>query len=406
MNLAYVTPLPPVQSGVADYAATLLPYLGRFFERVTAVVDGYVPRLAPGLADSVVDAPASGHWWSAARAVPLYHMGNHFQYHRYVYEALVRFPGITVLHDGNLLPFIHELTLGRGARAAFVREAGFEQGRAGFAAAWASLRQAMPLSIDSFPMLARVARASLGVVVHSKCLRDRVLEARPGVPVRVIPHLDLMSRDARPLRRNEARQSLGLDPGGLVVGAFGFIAPSKRMDRALRAFARLRGAFPQARFVCVGEVVQGYSLQAVVDELALGDAVQVSGYVPMETFLQYLRAVDVGVNLRYPTWGEVSGTLIRLMACGVPTVVTDAGAFADLPDDVVVKVPAGPDEVEALEATLRELMGDAEKRAEVGAAAQDYVTFHCAPRRVAEQYAAFVRAVVSQGVNPGITGGS
>jgi len=393
LNLACVTPLPPVRSGVADYSATLLPYLRRFFERVIAVVDGYTPALPPGAVDEVIDVSDGAGWWSDGRIVPLYHMGSHVAYHRYVYQALRRFPGVTVLHDGNLLPFVHELTLGRGDRAGLVREAGFERGVEGQAAAWDALRQAVPLLVEDYPMLARVAHASLGVIVHSDCLRKRVLAACPQARVRLIPQLNLMAGDACALSRAELKSALGFDPQGLLIGAFGFIAPPKRLDLALQAFARLRRTFPRARFVCVGEVVPGYDLEGLLEELDLNDAVRVTGYVPLDQFERYLRAVDVGVSLRWPTWGEVSGASVRLMACGVPTLVSDAGSFAELPDEAVVKLPVGSG-VATVEAALEELLVDAERRAAIGSAARAFIARHCEPRRVAEQYAAFIHAVV------------
>jgi glycosyltransferase involved in cell wall biosynthesis len=397
VNLAYVGPLPPLRSGVADYGAALLPYLRPHFSRVIAVVDGYTPQLLPGLVDEVCDGRDGADWWSEGRVVPLYQMGNNTRYHRTVYQTLGSFPGVTVLHDGNLLPFIHEATLTQGDWAGFLREIGFEQGWKGTEAAWTSLRRAVPFSLHAYSLLARVARASLGVIVHSRHLRDRVVGAHPQARVMIVPHLNSMPRDLPFASRGEMKRSLGLNPDDLVIGAFGFVAPPKRLDRALEAFVRLRDEFPRARFICVGEVAPDHDFGAELDKLALGGVVQVTGYVPMETFLRYLRAVDVGVNLRYPTWGESSGTLTRLMACGVPTIVTDAGAFAELPGEAVVKVPFGAGEVTAIESALRDLLSDADRRETIGAAAREFVDHYCDPSRVAEQYVSFIRALVTDG---------
>ncbi len=199
-----------------------------------------------------------------------------------------------------------------------------------------------------------------------------------------------------PLPRREARRALGLDPVGLYIGAFGIIAPQKRLAEALRAFAHLRPSFPEARFLCVGAEVAGSDLRAVAEELGVGDVVEITGHVPQPVMARYLWAVDVGVNLRTPTWGETSGALLRLMSCGVPTLVTDAGAFAELPDDVVVKVAAGPEEVEAVEAALQTLLSDEGQRAAIGRAAQAFVSAHCSPPQVARQIAEFIYGSVGE----------
>src|SRR6266540_3134466 len=51
-------------------------------------------------------------------------------------------------------------------------------------------------------------------------------------------------------------------------------------------------------------------------------------------------AADVAVDLRYPHRGEVSGSLSRSMQVGRPTIVSATGTYLDLPEDVVVRVPA------------------------------------------------------------------
>ena len=68
---------------------------------------------------------------------------------------------------------------------------------------------------------------------------------------------------------------------------------------------------------------------------------------PDEEFPAYFAAVDCLVNLRYPSAGETSGTLIRALEAGKPVAVSDYAQFAELPDDCVVKIPF-EGEVEAL----------------------------------------------------------
>ena len=54
------------------------------------------------------------------------------------------------------------------------------------------------------------------------------------------------------------------------------------------------------------------------------------------------------MNLRYPSAGETSGTLIRAFEAGKPVAVSDYAQFAEFPDDCVVKIPFGDREVETL----------------------------------------------------------
>jgi glycosyltransferase involved in cell wall biosynthesis len=393
VHLTCVGPLPPVRSGVADYGAQLLTYLRPHCDMLTAVVDEYKPELAWDVLDNVESAAnVRSSSWSDDCHVRLYHMGCQPSYHGYVYEMLRSAPGVTVLHDGNLLPFVHALTVERGDRAAFVREAGFERGSAGARAAWAALRGGEALEPEVFPMIARVARSSLGVIVHSSALLARVHELAPTVPAIAVPHLDLRS-DAERDSPRVAKSSVGFQDHDVLIGAFGFIATSRRLEQALCAFARVSAEYPRARFVCVGEPIPQYDFADALARLGLAGKVKVTGYVPHDDLIQYLRAVDIGVNLRWPTWGEMSGTLMRLMAFGVPTLVTDAGAFAELPDAAVVKIGLDSGEVDQIAETLCWLLEDAGARRAIGDAAQAYVSSSCNPTDIAHRYVKFIRDV-------------
>jgi glycosyltransferase involved in cell wall biosynthesis len=196
-----------------------------------------------------------------------------------------------------------------------------------------------------------------------------------------------------PVSRRKLKQSLGLDPGCTLIAAFGYLNPSKQLEAAIEAFSRLRGQFPAAHFVCVGEVVPGYPFGRALRRLGLASVAKVTGFVTPAVFQRYLRAADIGVNLRQPAWGESSATLISLMRCGVPTLVSDAGPFTEVPDDAVVKVPARGDAVEELVCALRGLLSQPRRREKIGGAAQLYVASRCRPERAAAAYATFIGSV-------------
>jgi hypothetical protein len=78
-------------------------------------------------------------------------------------------------------------------------------------------------------------------------------------------------------------------------------------------------------------------------------------------------------NLRHPTGGEMSGTLIRAMGMGLPAIVFDSGPMGELPSTVVRKV-AWEDDIQAnLALALYELISDRARRQDLGARASDYV---------------------------------
>ncbi len=101
-----------------------------------------------------------------------------------------------------------------------------------------------------------------------------------------------------------------------------------------------------------------------------------------------MAACDVCVNLRAPTMGETSGSVIRQLSLGKPVVVSDVGWFAELPDSVALKVPVDADETETLYAALELLARDERARAAMSAAALELVRREHDLGRAAERYAA------------------
>jgi SAM-dependent methyltransferase len=125
--------------------------------------------------------------------------------------------------------------------------------------------------------------------------------------------------------------------------------------------------------------------------------VRLLGFTPIESFAGYIAACDVVLNLRFPTVGETSGSLLRAMGLGKATLVSEVGAFAEYPDDTCLKVPPGAGEEDLIFEYLNLLISRPEIARDLGNRAREYVARECNWPRVAEMYAGFLRAV-HQGV--------
>jgi glycosyltransferase involved in cell wall biosynthesis len=236
---------------------------------------------------------------------------------------------------------------------------------------------------EDFPMLTEVLRQASELIVHSRFAKQLVAEAGYRGPVHVVHHpgnpaeFDVSVADVR-----ETRVELGIPQDAIVFGAFGFVAGAKRLHRVLRALEEVL-ATPRFRLLIVGA---GDDLRSIVDRSRIRDCVIRRGFVNDSDFLRYIAAVDVVVNLRHPSMGEASGPLIQAMACGRPCIVTDHAWFSELPDDCVWKIPYDSSEVEALAKAITTLEADAYLRKRLGEAAKSYVTGHCLPDQVANEY--------------------
>jgi hypothetical protein len=140
-----------------------------------------------------------------------------------------------------------------------------------------------------------------------------------------------------------------------------------------RALRDLREIYPTLRYLLVGSVSPNYDVRAAVARAGLEQTVTVTGYVDRAAFEEYVAAADICVNLRHPTAGETSASLLRLLGAGRPTLVTSSGSFAELPAGVAAQVDPDASEGELIVAYCRLLLDGPDLAAALGAGAQAYV---------------------------------
>jgi SAM-dependent methyltransferase len=131
----------------------------------------------------------------------------------------------------------------------------------------------------------------------------------------------------------------------------------------------------------------------MIRSMGLSMQVRVLGFTPIEEFVGYLSACDIVLNLRYPTVGESSGTLLRSLGLGKAVLVSEIGSFREFPDDACLKVPVGPGEEDLIFEYLNLLVSRPDLAREWGARARDYVARECNWNAVASHYARFLESV-------------
>jgi glycosyltransferase involved in cell wall biosynthesis len=368
MRLSWYTPLSPVESGISLYNEELLPLLAKCFE-IDVVLDGYRPtRLeeSPGL--RLHRRWRSGIGAAADGAFPVYQMGNS-PAHCYMLPEIERNPGVLVLHDTML----HHLFVQHAARSGgwrwYQSLMAARYGEAGIQAASRVMRGQSPPSLFDFPLNEHLVGASRVTLVHSEHSRHETLSRCPDSRVERVP---MGIRLPPVIDKRDARSALGLPHDQFVVASITHVNPHKRLDVVLRALARVRRKVP-ARMLVAGSVAPGVPLDRWIRHLGLGAVVDLHGYVPDSVARLFAAAADVIVNLRYPTAGETSASLLRSMAASRPVIVTEGGSFSELPDETTIKVPPDVLEEDMLVGILETLATRAGLGDEIGRNARAFV---------------------------------
>ena len=369
MRIAFLSPLPPAKSGIADYSEALLEAL-----KPLAQVDAISSAAQP------FDA--------AQYDIAIYQVGNN-AHHDFVYEAALKYPGVVVMHESNLHHLICDLTIRRNDWDAYVAECEYNGGPA--ARAFAQRVRALEVGpdYDGVRMTRRLLESARGVIVHSRYMREEMRAAGYKGPVAVIPHGAWIP----PVDRMAYRHRLGLDETIPLIGIFGFLKPYKRIAESLRAFRRLVGVAPTAKMILVGEPHPEFPVEGMIRSMGIETSARVIGFAPIEDFVGYLAACDIVLNLRFPTVGESSGTLLRSLGLGKAVMVSEVGSFQEFPDDVCVKIPVGAGEEEMIFEYMNLLVSRPEAARSLGERAKEYVARECNWKTVARQYAGFAAAV-------------
>ncbi len=392
LAIDYLSPLPPVRSGIADYSIDLLPNLEPWCDlRVLrlpgqpvspAVIERWNPR-------------AAEHTGEEGR-LPLYQMGNN-EYHAPVMEMAQERPGIVALHDVVLHHLLVEMTLGRSDLDTYLERLAADHGWVGETAAaarrWGELGQAAMFSLPAHRTLLRRQR---GVLVHSRWAAERILEDDSEIEVRQIPMGIPLPAAADAGKGRALRQRFDISPEAPVIGSLGFQTPIKRTERVIAAMAR--PGMGKVHLLIVGEVSKVLDYDAVAAEIGVADRVHVTGFLDYAAFEAAIAACDLCVNLRYPTAGETSASLLRVLAVGRPAIVSDYAHAAELPDDVVVKIPLGEDEVGQLATRVGALLADRGRLAAMSIAARRYIAEQHDPQRAGKAVADACRDLA--GVDP------
>lgn len=397
MKLAVFTPMPPAPTGVADYSALLLEELRR-----------HEPRWDIEAVSSAEEAARMGQ--SPDRR--LYHVGNS-PHHDFLYPYLRERPGVLVLHDlvlhharlaavfrsRELVDYRADLaSLDKKARArerleSYRREVREAYGETGEDVSRIAIRVGGGRLLYDYPFYEDLVRRSLLTLVHGGAARDEILACVPEARVqRIRMGIPLPER----VPRDAARRRLGLPEGRLLLASFGLVTPEKRIRSALTALRRLAASGVEAEYLLVGGTVPHYDALAEARALGVAHRVRLTGRVSDEDFLLYAFASDLCLNLRYPSAGETSATLLRLLACGRPVVVTDQVHVLDFPPRVVARSSLEGEE-DGLYCDLRDLLRNGPRRARLAEEARRFAAAEASPAVMASDYLEALEAAYNRG---------
>lgn len=391
-KLAYISPLPPTESGIADYSAELVPALDEFYDLTliveeTKVSDSWLAANMP-----IRDANwFKQHLNDFDRVV--FHFGNS-PAHAYMYELFECRPGIVVLHDfflGDSLAYLDMNGMMPGI---------WTQALYGAHGMSALLKQKDPKNhphlIQRLPCSPHYLAKAEGVIVHSEYslgLAKKWMGASETQNWKLVPHL---RKSPIVNEKSQARRKLGIADDEVLICSFGMLGANKQNIRLLDAC--LAGDWLQQnkiRLVFVGQNdggEYGRALTQLIQKNDLRARVTITGFASQELYRDYLQAADLAVQLRTASRGESSGTIFDCLCYGLPLIANKNGSIAELPADVAILLD---DEFETpqLQAAIHQLCDQVSLRTQLSNAARQYMSIDRSPRHIAQKYKEAIESI-------------
>jgi glycosyltransferase involved in cell wall biosynthesis len=350
-RLAFVSPLPPQMSGVADYSYRLLQELTKLVEvdvftdfrcGSANAPDGLTARSTPTL--ERVEGACGGYDHVLAC------LGNS-EHHVETLALLRRRPLAVLAHDVRLTglygwisrrrPDIEPRSFREVLRELHARRLPPGLGKHG----WLDFTD---YERHRVLMTREVVERSRQFLVHSVHAAELArLEAGPAHAnkIRVVP-----------FGYPDPRGSLG-PSDGTSVATFGVVAPVKQTERIVEAFALVAARRSSVNLAIVGPAPNEElrRVQGVASRLGVATRVVVTGEVSSDEFNARLSRASVAVQLRAASNGETSASVADCLAAGVPTIATALGSTRELPKNAFVPVArdiSATDLAEKIEALL------------------------------------------------------
>lgn len=374
--VAVVAPMPPLESGVADYTYRLVDALRSHVDPVV-FADG--ERWAPEGTGAESRVPAGVELCPVPSFVEeerlrggfdavLYCVGNS-QFHAGALALLRNRPGTVLAHEVRL----------NDLYALAVDEPGAVPD--GFSAnLHAIYGDRLPAEVATLGRIAPGAAERLGLLMASEvvALADQVV-VMSEYAARLL-RTDVAAADRAKIvvgRFAYADASGPRTPAAKrapVIASFGVVNDVKRPGVLVEMLPAILERVPDAQLAIVGRCgeAERERLTALADSLGVASRVTVTGDVSIDEYRAWLDRAAVSVQLRQTTNGECSAAAGDCLAAGSALVVTDIGAQRELPDAVAVKVPVaiGASELAQL---VADLLDDEARRQALAHAARQYV---------------------------------
>ena len=369
LPLLYASPFPPQKSGISDYSEDLVKALSERFDVTLYVKDRSIDERFKKQYKIEYSDSNTVQW--DKYPCRIYNIGNNPEFHSYIYQACISHPGLVILHDFIL----YYLTVGyyqeRGDlysvlyhrfgidELIFIKEIAKTRGNRFLE--YKDIASKLPLNQE-------LLKSENLFMVHSWYSYNKVLQS--GLVgeerIRKINLITPNQYEKCAYSKDILFDKHHIPQDALVIASFGYVAETKRNREICEAIREL--SREESKKICYVMVGEG----DYVNDQLLDEVICKTGYIDLDEFKSFIEYSDIVVNLRYPSMGETSAAILRILQKGKPCITNNGGWFSELPDDCVYKIEI-EDAKNNIKKALKDLIDNEEKRDLLAVRARQYI---------------------------------
>lgn len=319
-----------MKSGISDYSEVLIYGLNKYFD-ITLLIDNYRLQNNKLYNDFNVftyspDMDLSNYDYK------IYNIGNNPEFHSYIYETVLKYPGMIIMHD----LILYYLIVGYyQSKQSLYSKIYSMEGAKGihlirkYIKNKTNLLHAKELS-DKLALNKELLMSDNKFMVHSDYAYNNIISTVNDL--KKVKKINMAEQivDFKQIEKKILFKKFNIPENAFIFCSLGYVAPTKLNNIVCETLIKLREQYGNIFYIMAGE--GNYC------DRYLCDYIIKTGFIDLDLFNNFLYHSDVIVNLRNPSMGETSAVTIRSLGLGKTCIVSDDAWFSEISDDIVVKI--------------------------------------------------------------------
>lgn len=383
-SLLYASPFAPVKSGISGYSEILIYALKSEFD-ITLLIDDYQMENKALYEDFGVLVYGKDTVCFEEYDYIIYNIGNHLDFHCYIYKLCLEHPGMVILHDCVIYCLVYGYYEQKGKVYSKIYEIG---GSEAVSKVKHAVREAgrNPLEyceiISELPLNKELAESGNKIMVHSQYAYDSLSQYKAHV--KKINMIQQVSEKFQEIEKSKLFEKYSIPKDAFLISSFGGIVETKLNHIVCEVVSEIKESLDKP--ICYVMVGDGDYADEFVDRRNIFK----TGYVDMDEFDSFIVHSDLVLNLRYPSMGETSAALLKILQMGKACIINEGGWFSEIPDECVIKV-SREDMKRDLKDAILHYLREQEERENVGNSAKSYIESEYNTATIVQNIAQFLK---------------